>query len=112
MIIKAKKLNEKEYEPFGEDWQKEIMAIPIDKIQVIFNFPHTGELKKDYVAALSKEMIERTNQLKQKVMERKTIFQVYVNGVWVANCGTKEEAETIANGHAEEGKVDIEEVPV
>lgn len=35
-------------------------------------------------------------------------YQVYLNGNWIADCDSFEEAETIANGNAMNGSVDIE----
>ena len=36
------------------------------------------------------------------------IYQVYLNGNWIADCNSFEEAETIANCNAHKGSVDIE----
>jgi hypothetical protein len=36
-----------------------------------------------------------------------TIYKVYLNGDWIADCGSPEEAETIANGNAMSGSVEI-----
>lgn len=35
-------------------------------------------------------------------------YQVYLNGNWIADCDSFEEAETIANGNAMNGSVNIE----
>ena len=40
--------------------------------------------------------------------ESKTVYQVYFNGSWIADCNSYEEAETIANKHAIDGTVNIE----
>jgi hypothetical protein len=38
------------------------------------------------------------------------MYQVYLNGSWIADCNSFEEAETIANGNAMNGSVDIERI--
>jgi len=38
------------------------------------------------------------------------IYQVYLDGNWIADCKSYEEAETIANGNAMNGRIDIERV--
>ena len=35
-------------------------------------------------------------------------YQVYLNGNWIADCDSFEEAETIANGNAMNGSINIE----
>jgi hypothetical protein len=37
-------------------------------------------------------------------------YQVYLNGNWIADCYSYEEAETIANREAMNGRVDIERI--
>jgi len=37
-------------------------------------------------------------------------YQVYLNGNWITDCYSYEEAETIANGEAMNGRVDIERI--
>jgi hypothetical protein len=37
-------------------------------------------------------------------------YQVYLNGNWIADCCSYEEAETIANREAMNGRVDIERI--
>ena len=38
------------------------------------------------------------------------VYQVYLNGNWIADCSSFEEAETIANGNAHKGSVNIERI--
>jgi hypothetical protein len=38
------------------------------------------------------------------------IYQVYLNGNWIRDCNSYEEAETIANGNAMNGSVNIEKI--
>ena len=38
------------------------------------------------------------------------VYKVYLNGNWIADCNSFEEAETIANGNAHKGSVDIERI--
>lgn len=42
--------------------------------------------------------------------EMPDIYQVYLNGNWIADCMSYEEAETIANREAMNGRVDIEHI--
>lgn len=42
--------------------------------------------------------------------EKSETYQVYLNGNWIADCNSYEEAETIANGNAMNGSVNIERV--
>jgi len=42
--------------------------------------------------------------------EKPERYQVYLNGNWIADCNSYEEAETIANGNAMNGSVNIERI--
>jgi hypothetical protein len=42
--------------------------------------------------------------------EMPDVYQVYLNGNWLADCYSYEEAETIANREAMNGRIDIERI--
>lgn len=42
--------------------------------------------------------------------EMPNMYQVYLNGNWLADCYSYEEAETIANLEAMNGRIDIERI--
>ena len=58
-------------------------------------FNNTDNVGNDFIADVSNS-------------SDKQVYQVYLNGQWIANCNTFEEAETIANGNAMNGIVNIE----
>jgi len=63
-------------------------------------------MKKDWIDRL-KKLDAPSNDLLHGV-KRSAYYQVYINGQWEADCDTYEEAETIANAKAFEGRIDIE----
>ena len=42
--------------------------------------------------------------------EKHETYQVYLDGNWIADCNSYEKAETIANGNAMNGSVNIERI--
>lgn len=63
-------------------------------------------MRKDWIDRLKKLEVP-SNDLLHGV-RRSAYYQVYINGQWEADCDTYEEAETIANGRAFEGTINIE----
>ena len=63
---------------------------------------------------MTEDWIDRLKKLKTPSndllhgVKRDVYYQVYINGQWELDCDTYEEAETIANGRAFEGTINIE----
>jgi len=52
--------------------------------------------------------MEKIRHLRPSVQSSSELYQVYINGQWIADCDNYEEAETIANAKANEGEINIE----